>query len=140
MTDPELKAPPADEPVKDDDTDESPMLSARESELMGMKKVKDLRAECRRLDALLADAPPSDLLPVAYHISGAPFNNSLIRVIRCGVRGPEADLWMVVAHGRNITREGTPLATAHPYHHWKGNLKTRVGMPLAEALKIARSA
>lgn len=114
-------------------------MSDRATQLATMTP-EELRAEVARLDALLAAAPDPDLLPIAFHVSGAAHRGTARRVVRCATAGDYADRWMAQVGDTLVGQDGSRLA-ARPFEQISATLRERVAWPsLEEAAKAAGKA
>lgn len=104
----------------------------RKAQLDAMRK-DELRAEVERLDQELA----TRLLPMSFHVAGAPHRGTEVRVIRCAPSGEDADRWMVVYGGEMLMRSGQRLPV-QAWHQQKPQIQRETGMTWDEAIKLAR--
>ncbi len=124
------------------------MSDERTEQLDGMLKA-GLYDECLRLDALLAKqgdhvaAIDDGLLEgfpiLSVHVSGAPWAGTEVRLVRCAVRGEDADKWMVFRGGKMLTTKGLWLAGARPFYQIKPQLQRLLMFSVADALAAAKA-
>ena len=81
----------------------------------------------------------TDLLPMSYHIDGAPHRGNHVRVVRVSPTGDDKDTWMTLAGGSMVFADGN-LYPAVPWHGLRAPLKKQAGHTLEEAVKLGKRA
>lgn len=79
------------------------------------------------------------LLPMSYHVAGAPHRGTQVRLVRAAPSGDSRDLWCVHVGPKMLTSTGQAI-DGKPFWQLRANLQRQVAMPWDLAIKLARKA
>jgi hypothetical protein len=127
--------------MSDTDPRTEPDLTLDLSTLYKPALLEECRLRGQALEAAATAAPVDDpyrgLDVMTLRHSGGQFNNSLIRLVRCAMKGEHGDKWMVIAKGKTLTMSGHWAAVAMPWLSLPASLQDKVAFDLDKAIALA---